>query len=530
MRLHLRRTYDFRVLVLKGDRSASTFTRIRVAASNLPVTASLQSSSGLAYKLDPNARLVVHGQVDSLEPVETVWTVLRKFSDGAEDEEISGSSEEQRSVNEVTLVVAPGGLPVTSASVRYTFRLTASSAGGSSSAEITVLVNSAPFGGTLRVRPEQGYAFDMFELASVESSWTDDAEDFPMACRFGYMHPRGQGMAYLTDTALAFTSPLVMLPVGEAPGFNYSVFVETSDLWGSKGLATAPVRISDGNATLDDGVAALVRTAGVGGSYAVHHIIDALAAHSPPRATVDQMARALRGQIEAEAITAASSSRVVHTVALIARSDLSSASIDDCIAVVEQIAACTRRDGATLQPCRLSHQDIYSIAGAATSLFNAAHGDYYQGGAVRRLGEGPGTSEQAEGRVDALLDMIQVLAEATLQPLVPGESAELAVGAFTMQVHRRQEIDYLGRDINSGNRRVLSIPGVAWALPDSGARTVGALVTVWTGDLPFFWDTAAAQPACLSRLTDQVVGNTTRWARRGVYKTVRCLSTLNPFT
>lgn len=507
--------------MLKGDRSDSTFTRVRVAASNLPVTAQLQSSSDSVYKLDPDARLVVRGQVDSLEPVETVWTVFRKFSDGAEDEETSGPFEEQRSINEVSLVVAPGGLPATRTSVRYTFRLTASAAGLVSSAEMTVLVNSAPFGGTLRVRPEQGYAFDMFELASAESSWTDDAEDFPLACRFGYMHPRGQGMAYLTDTALAFASPLVMLPVGEAPGFNFSVFVETSDVWGSSGLATARVRIGDGNATLDDGVAALVRTEGVGGSYAVHHIIDALAAQSPPQATVDQMARALRGQIEAEAITAASASRVVSTAALVARSELSSASIDDCIAVVEQLAACTRRDGAGLQPCRLSHQDIMSIAGAATNLFNAAHSDYYQGvGGVRRLADGTGPPEQAEGRVDALLDMMQVLAEATLQPLVPGESAELSAGAFTMQVHRRQEFDYLGRDIKSANHRVLSVPGVAWALPDSGVRTVGALVTVWAGDLPFFWDTESAQPACLSKLTDQVVGNTTRWARRGVYKTV----------
>ena len=523
--LVLDRTYDFRVLVLKGDRSDSAFTRVRVAASNLPVTASLQSPTEPVYKVDPNGRLVVRGRVESMEPVETAWNVFRKFSNGAEDEEINGTAfEEQRSINEVSLVVSPGRLPLTSTSVEYTFRLTASGAGGTSSAEMTVLVNSAPSGGLLRVEPEEGYAFGSFVLASTESSWTDDAEDFPLSCRFGYMDPRGRNaLRYLTDRALSFVSPLVVLPVGEPPLFNYSTFVETTDVWGSSGLATARVQVAQGNATMDDAVAALVRTEGIGGGYAAYHIVDALAVQKPDESVVDQLSDALHSKILAEAITAGSSARVVNTLSLVARNGLSSGSLDDCIAVVEHLAACTRRDGSDLQPCRFSRADMASLAGAVSDLLNAARGVHVAPDeAVRRLTEAPSSPAitVATSRVQSLLDMVQVLVGATLAPLVSGESAELSAGAFAMELGRRQEIDYLAQDILSGSHRVLSIP-TGLALPGAASRTIGAVLTVWAGqELPFFWDTTSAQPACMSKLTDVEVGNTTRWSRRGIYKTV----------
>ena len=514
------RTYEFRVLVLKGDRSDSASTRIRVAASNLPVTASLRSPAGPVYKVDPSRRLVVQGRVESLEPVQTGWAVFRKFRTGAVDSEIHVTAfREQRSINEVSLVVPARSLPVTSESVDYTFRLTASGAGGTSYAEITLLVNSAPLGGSIRVDPEQGFAFDSFILATAESSWTDDAEDFPLMCRFGYIQPRGAAenkRRYLTDPALAFVSPPVVLP----PLFNYSAFVQVEDVWGSSSLAMTRVQVTHGNATIEDGLAALVRTAGIGDMYAAYHLIDALSVQRPERSVLDQMSHTLRSQIEAQAITAASAARVINTLALVARNELSDASIDNCITVVEEIAACARRDGFALQPCLFSKDEVDALTETVTDLFNAAQASHASDGHDRRLSESPSGLSAAQARANVLLDMVQVLAEATLAPLASGESTELSARAFTMQIHRRQESDYLSQEIPSWSRGVLSISnGVA--LPSAASRTVGAVITVWSGSmLPFFWDTVAEEPACLSRLTDVEVGNTTRWSRRGIFKTV----------
>jgi hypothetical protein len=518
------------VLILKGDRSDSASTRIRVAASNLPVTASLRSPTGPDYKADPNRRLVVEGRVDSLEPVQADWAVFRRFATGAEDMEINVTAfRAQRSINEVSLVLPAGSLPVASESAEYMFRLTASGAGGTSYAEMTILVNSAPFGGSIRVDPEQGYAFESFILSTVESSWSDDAEDFPLMCRFGYVQPHGAGeqkRRYLTDTALAFVSPPVVLPVGEPPLFNYSVFVQATDVWGSSSLVLTRVHVAQGNTTMEDGIAALVRTTGIGDIYAAFHIIDALSVQRPDRSVVDQMSHSLRSQIEGQAITAMSAARVINTLARVARNELSDASLDNCIAIVEDIAACSRRDGVDLQPCQFARDEVDTLADAVSDLLYAAHASYETPGDYRRLSESPGPvvasaahRTAAQLRANVLLDMVEVLAGATLSALVSGESAERSGGAFTMEVHRRQELDYLSQAIPSWSRGVLSISnGVAQ--PGAVSRTVGALVTVWRGRLPFFWDTVSVQPACLSFLTDVEVGNTTRWSRRGIFKTV----------
>lgn len=520
------RTYDFRVLILKGDRSDSASTRIRVAASNLPVTASLLSPIGPDYKADPHRRLVVQGRVDSLEPVQADWAVFRKFATGAEDVEINVTAfREQRSINEVSLVVPAGSLPVASESVEYTFRLTASGAGGTSYAEMTILVNSAPLGGSVRVDPEQGFAFDTFMLSTAESSWSDDAEDFPLMCRFGYYESHGARETkrrYLTDTALAFVSPPVVLPVGVPPLYNYSVFVQVTDVWGSSSLATTRVQVGQGNATIRDGIAALERTTGIGDIYAAYHVIDALSVQQPEESVVDQMSRSLRSLIEAQAITAVSAARVISTLARVARNDLSDASIDNCIAVVEEVTACARRDGVDLQPCQFARDEVDTLTDAVGDLFSAAQASYEMPGHNRRLSESPSEPVLASAalvRANVLLDMVQVLAGATLSELVSGESAQVFTGAFTMQVHRRQELDYLSQAIPSWSQEVLSI-STRVAQPGAASRTVGALVTVWSGRLPFFWDTVSAQPACLSLLTDIEVGNTTRWSRRGVFKTV----------
>eukprot|EP01045_Picozoa_sp_COSAG04_P048546 COSAG04_NODE_18679_length_435_cov_0.613095_2_plen_91_part_01 len=89
------------------------------------------------------------------------------------------------------------------------------------------------------VRPDHGQLYDTFQLVTPESSWSDDLEDYPLTCRFGYADPRRRADTYLTDRSVSFASSVLLPLAGTAPGFNYSAFVDASDVWGSVGRATA---------------------------------------------------------------------------------------------------------------------------------------------------------------------------------------------------------------------------------------------------------------------------------------------------
>lgn len=65
-------------------------------------------------------------------------------------------------------------------------------------AQISVLVNSAPFGGYIVASPTAGTAaLDTFYIASL--GWTDEVDDLPLA--FGFSYANGQ---VRVDVSVAF--------------------------------------------------------------------------------------------------------------------------------------------------------------------------------------------------------------------------------------------------------------------------------------------------------------------------------------
>jgi len=89
--------------------------------------------------------------------------------------------------------------------VRYTFRLSASSVGGSymgpSSAEWTIEENQAPRPGYLSVSPARGVALiDMFDLET--HNFVDDAEDLPLSYSYYFTDSRGDPSVIDSDSPL----------------------------------------------------------------------------------------------------------------------------------------------------------------------------------------------------------------------------------------------------------------------------------------------------------------------------------------
>lgn len=82
---------------------------------------------------------------------------------------------------------------------QYTFSLRATYLGSSSSTNVVVTMNSAPYGGSLTVSPDPPYTALLSELTLTASQWTDDASDLPLEYSFSYADASVGGTHSLTS-------------------------------------------------------------------------------------------------------------------------------------------------------------------------------------------------------------------------------------------------------------------------------------------------------------------------------------------
>lgn len=517
--------YDFRVLVLKGDRSSSATVRISVAERSSPVSVAL-SSSHSQYRVNPNERLVIRAAVDSPQPSlpSLQWRMFEGVVSGTEIPMRWGGAKgfrERRSASVASLVCPPNTLPPRATT--YRFRLTCTLNGQSSSAEILVEVNAPPSGGRLRAQPSAGTMFEKFALISSSAAWTDESSDLPLRFSFGYVDPRLQQATYLTDPSRAAVWPSLNLPAGVGPNYTYSVFVQASDVWGgaSSALTNVTVWRSPGSALAASGTQVLLQAEGSGDPYATLHIIDALAIEEPPPKLRERMARSLVAATKGQPLTTLSATRTARSVALVSARALSPAAIGDCVNVLEMLAACTRRNGLQTLPCVLTQASASSIATSAANLLLALQRQPRGGstsGSRRRLVGGDSNPNTTTAHVQSILDSVGVVARGLLNPLASGESASVETAAFSMEVQRYQEADYHGRTVGIGNTSAHVVMPAGGHFVSAAIRNVDTVVVLFSGSLPFFQNVDSEQKACISQLTDVQIGNVTQWHERGLYR------------
>ena len=110
--------------------------------------------------------------------------------------------------------------------------------------QVSIEVNEPPSVGTVSVQPATGTALvTTFEVRA--SNFFD--EDQPLACRFGYgSHDLDTGR-YLTDFQ-PVSQVKSLLPPGDAASrsrqYNYPVFIEVQDMYGSRSQAMGSVSVS----------------------------------------------------------------------------------------------------------------------------------------------------------------------------------------------------------------------------------------------------------------------------------------------
>ena len=324
--------YDFRVLILKGDRSSSASARISVSQRSSALTVSVATDPAESHVVNPNEQLVINGLVESPQPVTTAWSLytgVAPFSGAGEEIPMEWGPNAFREVSSffrhggtgfASLIIPPGTLPATPVEY-YTFKLECTNAlnGQTANAAVRVKTNAPPSGGVLKVSPAAGHYLQVYSLATTIESWQDDPADFPLEFRFGYiviapattlppqLQQRNQSKAseregtvekavYLNDRSQAPILPELRLPPGDqSMSFRFPLFVEARDLWGAVTSVRTDVAVRDSileqGSGEEDNLAIVGKEAlrlaeaalSNGDLYAVFQVVDTLAAAAAAR-------------------------------------------------------------------------------------------------------------------------------------------------------------------------------------------------------------------------------------------------------
>lgn len=205
-------SYNFTATALKDTRTSSSSVFIAVAPGSPP---SVSIAPLTVAKVNTNDRVVLYGAVLSKLPVKkTEWSI------------IGNGQSSQNSIfaiprtGRLTMLLKENSLTPGSS---YQFQLYAEdSSGQSSTASITVTVNSPPSSGSLSVTPTSGYALED-TFAALASGWVDD--DLPLRYAFRYI----KGSAYSGEAEVTMSSsslePLFSSMFGLGGGTNNTVTV-----------------------------------------------------------------------------------------------------------------------------------------------------------------------------------------------------------------------------------------------------------------------------------------------------------------
>lgn len=269
-------SYVLTVTASKGARSASTDVILTVVSDPVPVV-DIISSLGDKHKINSNDRLQLFGSATEVDGNAGAFTYLWTADGPALD--LFSSLVTTTGATAANLVVRSNQL-IAGATYAFMLQATDTTNGASSVADISIVVNRAPFGGALESVPETGDALTTrFELEA--NGWTDDdPDDLPLTYRFS------NGASVLTEQKLGkFTS--VYLEEG-----THAITVHVYDYY--QGRASAEVVVTANAVVIDEAKTNTVleligNTVAEGRSDEALSLISALAASSQDRRRTRQL-------------------------------------------------------------------------------------------------------------------------------------------------------------------------------------------------------------------------------------------------
>lgn len=244
-------TYNLSVVVTNGARRSDTaFVLVQVSQSPIPAIL-LSPPSDTRAKYNIEDKLILSAQINSPVGKSTAqWLTSSIHSFATSGVNLSPISKTfPQGVSMFQLSLAAGLL---TPGLSYTFQLQCGYTGSASQAvsEVTVRMNEAPSGGSLRVVPTTGTALStVYDIRSA--NWIDDESDFPLSYLISYylLDPTKLNLLKRLDTI-----PFIASTLGQGlSSLNYEVscLVAVQDIYGGRANSTATTVVRPAASTAD---------------------------------------------------------------------------------------------------------------------------------------------------------------------------------------------------------------------------------------------------------------------------------------
>lgn len=233
------KSYNITVVVsnLLGKSSSVSLSLIVLAAS-IPVV----TVNNLSPKYNPDSKVILTGQIECTIPYGTAaWT--------SSNINLALNGDMILTPLKITLVEGTNLFQLAIAAnsltpgMNYQFQLSATypkNNGFIALTVVNVLINQPPHGGSLVVKPSQGYALTTsFYLLS--SAWEDDPSDYPLSYRLAYYIADSQKLTTIKDLDPVLYGNAIFSQGIESLGYQVSCVVIAIDLYGSAGYGYASV-------------------------------------------------------------------------------------------------------------------------------------------------------------------------------------------------------------------------------------------------------------------------------------------------
>ncbi|CAM9815033.1 unnamed protein product, partial [Phaeothamnion confervicola] len=233
-------TYTFSLLVTKGSRNSTASVSITYLAG-APPAVTIDALSASKYSPASGTYLQLTGRATFTSSVDFAWSIFSGDGDS------STIIVQKWSIGFVANAVID--LYQLTAGTTYVFKLTATSKLDSTSAgssTVNVVVNSPPSSGSLEVSPTTGTALTT-AFSMLASSWVDDADDFPLQYKYGYVlgsSYSGSGATIIRPYSLSSPASSILQAGNATTGNVVTCIVFVADKYGASSYATAQVTVS----------------------------------------------------------------------------------------------------------------------------------------------------------------------------------------------------------------------------------------------------------------------------------------------
>lgn len=233
--------YLFSVLVT-SLRGYTEFASVSVTFSNT-VTPS-NSIEQLKVKYNTNERVIITTQSDFAYDGALTWSTYSKDISSLQAIAITPVKFNCSAGLLTSQLVIAANTLLQGASYKFHLDAKFNTYPGTSETTVLILMNTAPYGGTLSVTPKQGFALqDIFTLSSF--SWTDDIEDFPLQYKFTYYTVNPDRASLLAPTSEQ-SKITALLGLGDfLSNYRGICSVTVLDIYSAGGISTVAVIVNE---------------------------------------------------------------------------------------------------------------------------------------------------------------------------------------------------------------------------------------------------------------------------------------------